>query len=690
MDFPGTKIELTKLDLLMRNAPAAEVLARLQSDPGEAKVKDRWGCLPLHNALFFNHPPKVVTAVLAAHPAATKQKNNDGHYPLHYAPSEKHPPEVVAAVLAAHVASVQGEERPLHYALFNNHPPEVITAVLAANLAAAAGANKDGQYPLHYALIYKHPPEVVAAVLAVHPAAAKQEDKNGHHPLHYALTGKHPAKVVTAVLATYPAAATAVPDGDMGVIQSLSDKHGHTLDYITLHSAAALFIGTSAGDPAVASQWITTMLAKAPADRHVKAAVLQMLGNSYGVATGYIDAARLFAQLKAEADDLLNHGPAALHAHAVERGFAADVGPPALHNADANQAGVLELVAPWLVKEARKVARCHWCDEEKPWAVNVEAAEHGFRNDRGLLGHRELVPAVRKFDSLSSDPYMIDPACVDPDEVVLAAMCMLGHAATACLRRTHPALGAAFGSLLWADAKTFDRMRIKWKSEYASRFKLLLDFIRFSLTSPDQAAQEAFLASTREPGSAFAVRRIKSTHSDPTAQIKQCLVNLEWKPGMTFDELLAKKALAAAVDAAKKANPGVSAPLWRAAKDLLANERLRKAPVRIVIEAQLYIPFFLDARKQLHIFYKVSRAKGLAELAQDCAKYATSAEMAFAPEDPETRRGWEAAAAERLAAWAGVDLMDPIPAAASAAPTQAFSLPGLSVSETTEALIQSL
>ena len=602
------------------NAPAAKVLARLQSVPGEAKEKGRHGRFPLHNALYRKHPAEVVTAVLAAHPAAASRKDDDEKHPLYYAFSRT---------------------GPCYY-----YRPEVVTAVLAAHPAAAEGVS------LVDLLRVNAPAATVLARLQSDPAAAQGKDGRGNHPLLWAQSKKHPAKVVAAVLAAYPAAAAALPYGDMGVIQSLSDKHGHTLDHATLHSAAALFVGTSA-----ALQWITAMLAKAPADQHVKAAVLQMLGNSYRVATGHPDAARLFKQLKAEADGLLNRSPAALHAHAVERGFAADIGTPALRNADASQAGVLELVAPWLVREAQKVARNHKRDVEAKQETHV----------------------THLFIRLMRDPYMVDPACVDPGEVVLAAMCVLGHAATACLRRTHPALGAAFGSLLWADAKTFDRMRIKWKSEYAGRFELLLDFIRFSLTSPDQAAQEAFLASTREPGSAFAVRRIKSTHSDPAAQIKQCLVNLEWDPGMTFDELLAGDgALGTAMDAARQANPGVSAPLWRAAEELLAeeddddydddddddestgmnsNERLRKAPVRIVVEAQLYIPFFLDARKQLHIFYKVSRAKGLAELAQDCAKYATNAEMAFAPEDPETRRGWVAAAVQRLAAWAGLDLM---------------------------------
>ena len=91
-------------------------------------------------------------------------------------------------------------------------------------------------------------------------------------------------------------------------------------------------------------------------------------------------------------------------------------------------------------------------------------------------------------------------------------------------------------------------------------------------------------------------------------------------------------------------------------RTVLSGERLARKKARVIVEAQLYIPFFLEARKGVHIFYKVIRAKGLAALAQDCAKCATNADMAFAPDDPETRSGWEVKAIRRLAAWTGIDV----------------------------------
>ena len=236
---------------------------------------------------------------------------------------------------------------------------------------------------------------------------------------------------------------------------------------------------------------------------------------------------------------------------------------------------------------------------------------------------------------------------------MLAVLCVLGHVTTAHLKKAHPKLGAKLGSLLWAGAKTADRMRIKWRTEYGRDFGALLDFVRFSLTSPDQAAQEKFLAPML-PGkdgkskSKFTVRRIKSTHSDPKAQVKQCLVNLEWNPGIKFGKLLPKKALAAAANAAKNGNPGISEVVWHLASTVLSHKQLAKEPVRVIVEAQLYLPFFLAERKSVHMFYKVARAKVLAELVQDCAKHAVNADMAFAPTDGQTRREWVVEAATRL------------------------------------------
>ena len=273
-----------------------------------------------------------------------------------------------------------------------------------------------------------------------------------------------------------------------------------------------------------------------------------MLGNSYSLATAQPEtAAACFAAIEATADQLLDRGPATLHAHAVKHSMARDIGPAELHDAPTTQQGLLELLEPWFGKV-------------------VKAA--------------------------------LDAAGVDDvttDEAMLAVLCVFGHVVTAHLKKTNPKLAAKLGFLLWADAKTADRMRIKWLSEYARDFGALLDFVRFSLTCPDQAAQEKFLAPML-PGkngkskSKFTARRIKSTHSDAAAQVKQCLVNLEWNPGMTFGKLLSKNALAAAFEAAPKANLGVSEVAWNIASTVLRDARLAKQPVRMILEAQLYVP----------------------------------------------------------------------------------------------------
>ena len=622
---------------LCHQAPGGAIAAVLAAHPAAAKEKNKEGWTPLHFGLQGKAPGVVIAAVLAAHPAAAKEKNNLGDLPLHLGLENEAPADAIVAVLAAHPAAAKEKnvsgDLPLHVGLRNQAPADAIVAVLAAHPAAAKEKTGGGWTTLHLGLENEAPGDVIAAVLAAHPAAAKEKDQFGDLPLHDGLRKKAPADVLAAVLAAHPIAEmswmdllkmgsrapadavavafTALPDGDpAAAVRTLSAKHGHDFDHAALASATALFVGEPPADPKPAFEWMAAMLDKAPTDHHVQAAILQMLGNSHSLATAQRTAA-LFVRLKTTALDLLNRRPASLHAYAAEHGMARDVGPAELHDTLTNQRGVLELLKPWIRQEA--------------------------------------VTAAAAFDG------------VDPDEVMLCVLCMLGHAATTRLQVSCPELGAKQGRLLWADPKTVDRMRIKWKTEYGRDLGALLDFIRFSLTSPDQAAQEQFLApmlpdKRGDSKSEFVVRRIKSTHSDRAAQVKQCLVNLEWRPGITFGELLANGALAAAAAASRATNAGVSETVRHVATTVLGHVRLAERPVRIIVEAQLYLPYFLAQRKSVHIFYKVSRANGLAELAQDCAKYATNADMAFVPEDAQSRRVWAAEAAQRLARWAGINL----------------------------------
>lgn len=85
----------------------------------------------------------------------------------------------------------------------------------------------------------------------------------------------------------------------------------------------------------------------------------------------------------------------------------------------------------------------------------------------------------------------------------------------------------------------------------------------------------------------------------------------------------------AAVSAAKDANPAVSPYVWEPALKLLAHPAFAAEPLAMVIEAQLYLEGFLEHRKAVHCYYKITRAAGLSSLVQDCRKHATNPEVAF-------------------------------------------------------------
>jgi len=85
----------------------------------------------------------------------------------------------------------------------------------------------------------------------------------------------------------------------------------------------------------------------------------------------------------------------------------------------------------------------------------------------------------------------------------------------------------------------------------------------------------------------------------------------------------------AAVTAAKQANPTISAYVWEPALQLLAHPTFAGHAVAMVIEVQLYLDQFLQFRKLVHCYYKITRAPNLASLAQDCRKYAKNPALAF-------------------------------------------------------------
>ena len=53
----------------------------------------------------------------------------------------------------------------------------------------------------------------------------------------------------------------------------------------------------------------------------------------------------------------------------------------------------------------------------------------------------------------------------------------------------------------------------------------------------------------------------------------------------------------------------------------LGSNELAKVPVRLVVEIQLHLDYYIEARKKTHLWFKVARAAKLEDLQRDCAAY---------------------------------------------------------------------
>ena len=86
--------------------------------------------------------------------------------------------------------------------------------------------------------------------------------------------------------------------------------------------------------------------------------------------------------------------------------------------------------------------------------------------------------------------------------------------------------------------------------------------------------------------------------------------------------------------------------------------------VAMVIEVQLYLDQFLQFRKLVHPYYKITRAQNLASLAQDCRKFAKNPALAFDTQKQVDADAADAAVALLAAVGAG-DSITPLAAGAA-------------------------
>ena len=175
----------------------------------------------------------------------------------------------------------------------------------------------------------------------------------------------------------------------------------------------------------------------------------------------------------------------------------------------------------------------------------------------------------------------------------------------------------------------------------------VVDLLRLSYTAMKWLAeQEQFAADLEKVGGEkkklrrFIAVRLKSTHADTKADVKQTIVNYRYTPfcgvtgskPQTFNDMVTDPAFEAVIKA-RLERDDIPVPVVEAALELLRHKKIAAKPISMVIEVQFYVDAFLTKRKLVHIFYKVFRTQSALELVMDFAKYANgegeSAAMAY-------------------------------------------------------------
>lgn len=128
-----------------------EVERACQCDPSQAKVTDRMGDLPLHEACLQAAPFHVIKSLLSAHPAGVKERGFCGRLPLHYASYNKPSLNIIKLLLQNYpegASTMDSDGRlPIHLAVVRNAPKGAIQALISAYPKSLSTPNKFGSTP---------------------------------------------------------------------------------------------------------------------------------------------------------------------------------------------------------------------------------------------------------------------------------------------------------------------------------------------------------------------------------------------------------------------------------------------------------------------------------------------------------------------------------------------------------------
>ena len=277
-----------------------------------------------------------------------------------------------------------------------------------------------------------------------------------------------------------------------------------------------------------------------------------------------------------------------------------------------------------------------------------------FQSDGDVRGLADLAPApleaVAQVAHLRQDhpavglapPPGADPTTLEGESVYihflrLVALALNEKFQTLVKRVVKPLRGKHKGCAIKGDARMRNKALAADDHRYATKPRpaLNIDIVRCCVTFNDVASLrrgvEAVVAAVaRDGGGVGRVKngfKLEEAEAARSFHYRSFMVNLVVDFGCTFGEACGTtevaKAFDAHVNAWKARNPNVPWGRWRkearAALDAVKSEAMSKRRAVMVCEVQFLLRPYLDARREMHLLYKVVRAASAEHLAQQFA-----------------------------------------------------------------------
>eukprot|EP00039_Didymoeca_costata_P033208 m.41298 g.41298 ORF g.41298 m.41298 type:complete len:559 (-) comp9752_c0_seq3:96-1772(-) len=222
---------------------------------------------------------------------------------------------------------------------------------------------------------------------------------------------------------------------------------------------------------------------------------------------------------------------------------------------------------------------------------------------------------------------------LDYEEGCRLLLTVMAHLCQPLFDNALKTLGGDQGAWRLAPPKTRQRMANKSALDHKGlpqpRAGYNLDVCRGAIsceTTDDQ------LAVWDELSKKFSILRVKNSFSNSSFEgLQQILVNILFCPSknehpLTYADIVNSEMLRDAIQSASKANPERDEKFFRRAAGILSqlveeDPKFASTPIRLVCEVQLYLNFYLQARKRTHLYFKIIRANKLLQLKSDCSAY---------------------------------------------------------------------